>query len=300
VINQKLIDGWQLYEITPASQKSSSPIYFLHATGFSVQCYFDFLQEWADSSGRPIYSFDSRGFGQTTLGIPASWYQDKGSVWQSLSTDFINVLDLLKKNFSINENETPLLCGHSLGAVVALSSAEKLNFKQVLVLDPVALPFVQCVLWGFATLVGLRHLHPLGRSVASRRVVFDSKQAAHDYYRRKYIFKLFSKEALNNYIESCFKKSDDNVSISLRFTPETEALMFQAQPTWMPRELRRLSKSFRNDLELTAIRASHGEMLKGFAEKVYRRTFRNLKLIELENSTHMYPIEKSKELLKLI
>ncbi len=296
------ITGWQIYKFSPETYKSKSPIFFAHATGIPAQSYSLFLKEWSQSEGRDIYTYDVRGFCETTHKFSERQHKLLNHVWADLYDDFEAVVNLCIDHFNIEAGPSDFLfSGHSQGGVSALMVAPRFSCHDVLLFDPVSMRLKESLLWGLAAAMRQRMLHPVGRNVATRRNSFESRAAAVSYFCQKPLFEGFTEESMLLYVNAAFDDCvGDSGGIELRTPADTEALLFRSQPIWMPKVYGSLDRTYRDLVKLQIIRASDQMMNVGFGKRTFHKLFKDVRIYELEGSTHMFPIQMHRELVKKI
>ena len=133
----------------------------------------------------------------------------------------------------IRGTQTPPVIGmgHSLGAVataIAAASYPEL-FKALILIDPVFLP--PRILWKAAgmRLLGLAGAWPRAARARKRRRVFNGKADAFRYFVARGIFKSWSPEFVQAYLECGLLEKDEQTAV-LRCDPELEAQIFESVP----------------------------------------------------------------------
>lgn len=291
----KNIDGWQVYITRPQEKRDLPPILFSHATGFSALTYKEFLQQWSDKTGRIIYSYDVRGFGDTQHKFSKQHQVKTHNLWLDLAEDLAGVIATIASLESIQRTNDIILSGHSSGAVFSILAGSILETKKLVIFDPVALSFFQEKGWNILALINKRHKHPVALSTANRKKSFADKEQALAYYQKKSFFKDFTDDALNNYLDGSFRM---NGTYNLKFNPHDEALIFETQPLNMARYLKTYTnEEFRNHTDITIYGVESSIMLGQYPCLYLGHLFKNAKILILPHGGHMFPLEKYTDLI---
>ncbi len=159
---------------------------FAHANGYPPDCYTPFFKQLADYR---IFAMRQR---------PLWDDADPREIddWQPLSDDLLRFMDEQKMDRTI-------AIGHSMGGIAILRAAlrEPERFSRVILLDPVLFPPNFIRFYKIIHALELAHkLHPLVPAAQRRRRFFKNREIIFRGYRKKNIFRYFSDEALEAYI----------------------------------------------------------------------------------------------------
>ena len=130
--------------------------------------------------------------------------------------------------------------GHSFGGVLtSLIVAERPQlFAKAVMLDPVIFSPSMISSLRLLSALGLNRRHTLARKAAARRQHWPDRASAKAALANRGIFKGWSDEALNAYVEHGLK--DDGQGVALKCSPEREVDIFSSFPRRLWRSLRRV------------------------------------------------------------
>ncbi len=256
---------------------------FLHANGYPPACY------------RPLLARLAKRFHVTAMLQRPLW---KNSLpedlhdWTPFSDDLLRFLDE-------NESGAPTtVVGHSMGGIAALRAAlrQPQRFQHLILLDPVLLPPSFIALWNIALTFKFAHrLHPHIKSALNRRREFDNLDLLFKRYRKVPTFKYMDDDALRAYIEG-ITRPRANGGYELIYSPEWESHVYYAS-IWHDMELWRTLPSLK--VPTLIIRGAETDTFwESTARQVHRKN-KKIKIITLEKSTHLLPLEKPREVFEI-
>jgi pimeloyl-ACP methyl ester carboxylesterase len=256
---------------------------FLHANGYPPDCYLPLLE-------RLSIRFHTIGLKLRPLwdGHETEIIQD----WQPLSDDLNQYLNLHGRSPAIT-------VGHSLGAVISLRSAiqEPKKFKALILIDPVIFPPAIIKTWRIVKKIGLGYkAHPLIPTAQNRRRIFNNQEAVFKAYRQKKIFRYISDENLNIMISGMLKSVDGN-GYELAYSPEWEVQIYYSGVSsdadlW--EELPEIN------IPILIIRGSETNTFFPQTARRVKKRLPSVKVVTLEKSTHLVPLEKPGEVAEKI
>ena len=186
------------------------------------------------------------------------------------------------------QSDKPLLgVGHSLGGTLMAMAADKQpeRFCGVIMLDPPLMLGSDAWAMKAAKRFGfIDRIPPAGKTLG-RRSVWPSREVMASSLGRRGLFKRFTPQALNDYIEAGTRLLDDG-SAELTFDPSIEVEIFRH----LPDHLSRLPQRLGVPLELVAGNESH--LLT--ASRIKRLRRKGLSVSEVPG-THMFPMEHPDE-----
>ncbi len=251
-----------------ADAESRPRLVFAHANGFPGLSYRSLLNPLAET-------FDLHPLDR--LGHHPDYPVNHN--WGNLVDELLSYLP---------ETDTPLLgVGHSLGGTLMAMAADKQpeRFCGVIMLDPPLMLGKDAWAMKAAKRFGfVDRVTPAGKTLG-RRTVWPSREAMASSLGRRGLFRRFTPEALNDYIEAGTRLLNDG-SAELTFDPGIEVEIFRH----LPDHLSRLPQRLGVPLELVAGKESH--LLT--ASRIKRLKRRGLSVSEVPG-THMFPMEHPDE-----
>ena len=248
---------------------SGETIHFAHANGYPPNAYKQFLNLLGEKyhtlaiHHRPLWSDED----------PWQTLTD----WRPIAQDLINFLDAhnLKNIVGI---------GHSLGSVATFyASLQRPDlFSKIILIEPVFLLPQLLKMMRLNPDFDVKQL-PLVASALKRRTHWASKDEAFERFRPKRPFKLFSDEALHNYIDAALKPDDDG--FTLAYSREWEARFYALAPTDVWELIPTLTHP------TLGIRGIDSDVLTPECWELWQQKQPNDHFIELTNCGHMLPIE---------
>ena len=251
-----------------ADVTSRTRLVFAHANGFPGLSYRSLLKPLAET-------FDLHPLDR--LGHHPDYPVNHN--WGNLVDELLSYLP---------QSDTPLLgVGHSLGGTLMAMAADKQpeRFCGVIMLDPPLMLGTDAWAMKAAKRFGfIDRVTPAGKT-QGRRTVWPSREAMANSLGRRGLFRRFTSEALNDYIEAGTRLLDDG-SAELRFDPRIEVEIFRH----LPDHLSRMPKRLGVPIELVAGNESH--LLT--ASRIKRLKRKGLVVSEVPG-THMFPMEHPDE-----
>ena len=188
-------------------------VVFAHANGYPPGSYRQLLTPLADKFR--VFTVEHRPFWTDQ---PAPARLD----WEVYADDLLETLR--------RETEAPVFfMGHSMGAVISVLAALKKPQAclGIVAIDPVLLPKRLWLPNQLLQRVG-KDL-PMVSSALRRPGIFDSYQAAFDFYRGKRPFRRFTDESLWDYVHEGHMAQSDG-SVVLRWSGAWEACVYRSAP----------------------------------------------------------------------
>jgi len=247
---------------------------FAHANGYPPGCYLPLVESLA--ARYRLLSIEQRPL------WPGSRPEDLED-WHPLSRDLLE--------FLAEQRMPPVIAvGHSLGGIVCLRAAlqQPGRFRALALLDPVLfLPRIVRT-WNLVRTLGLApRLHPLVRGAQRRRRTFESRERLFDLYRRKSVFRYFSDDHLRALVEGLTRPVDGK--FDLAYNPEWESRIYLTG-IWRDMDLWSNLKSLQ--VPLLIIRGAETDTFHAGAARLVQRRLPNARILTLDHSTHLVPLEK--------
>ena len=256
---------------------------FLHANGYPPECY------------RPLLSRLAENFHVTAMVQRPLWPDSKpGDIdsWHPLTDDFLRFLDA---------HHTGLITcvGHSMGGIALLRAAlrEPERFKAIVLLDPVLLPPYIIAFWNIMRKleIGERH-HPFLKAARQRRQQFDDLDRLYQGYRRKPVFRYFDDEALRAYVNGIACQVDENI-YQLCYSAKWETHIYMIS-IWKDMDIWRGLPAL--EIPSLIVRGAETDTFWEQTGKLVKRKQPEIRLEELEESTHLLALERPTEISNLI
>jgi pimeloyl-ACP methyl ester carboxylesterase len=259
---------------------TQSPLHFLHANGYPPECY------------QPLFELLQKQYHVFGMHLRPLWKDAKPQelkTWHPLSDDLLNFL---------SSQRAPVIgVGHSIGAIVTLRAAlrDPGKFSALVLIDPVLFRPQFFFLWHTIRLLGLGdRLHPLIPGTKKRRRTFSDLETVFGRYRTREVFRYMSDENLRIYIDGITRKTSDGYE--LVYSPDWEAQIYR---TWMHdfdiwRGLPKLK------VATLFLRGAATDTFLEPAAKLVKRKNPNVRVEVLENSTHILPLERPKEVFDMM
>jgi len=180
-------------------QNHKDVIVFVHGNGLAGRVYEPLHQLLAQRYDLLI--LDLPGHGSSAPYDFVGWNQTAEHVYQAVqaSQDFIAGRNL----YSV---------GHSLGGMLSMlaESTHPKTFKAMAMLDPIMFPPVLLsVMRVFYPTPLIKVMHPLLKSTLNRRSHWPDRQTAYNYFHGRKIFKTWTDESLQCYIDYGLKPGVD-------------------------------------------------------------------------------------------
>jgi pimeloyl-ACP methyl ester carboxylesterase len=247
------------------SHAASRPrLVFAHANGFPGLSYKSLLAPLADT-------FDVHPLER--LGHHPDYPVNHN--WENLVDELLASLPA--------SGEPVVGAGHSLGGLLMAMAARKRpeRFYGVIMLDPPMLLGVDALAMKAAKRLGfMDRITPAGKTLKRRRV-WPSREAMANSLRRRGLFRGFTAEALNDYVQAGSRLLDDG-RVTLAFEPEVEVEIFRH----LPDDMTRLPQTLGVPSVLVAGDAS--DLMT--ASRVRRLKRRGMHVLSVPGS-HMFPME---------
>lgn len=175
--------------------------------------------------------------------------------------------------------------GHSSGGVATLLAAiaEPGRFKAVILLDPTILPELGMWMMRIAQWFGRDFGNALPQRAEKRRKDFESREAAHEYFKGKRLFGDWHPAAFEGYINAL---RETETGVTLAWSRDWEAYYFRTLYTYTWRELGRLRQT---GLPVLTIRGGTSDTLLPGAANRMQRILPEMTYREIADHGHLFP-----------
>ncbi len=261
---------------------NGATLHFLHANGYPPGCYQPLLERFAAKH---------QTFGMLLRPLWQDSKPEEIQNWKPFSEDLIQLLDERKLDSVIG-------VGHSIGAIVTLRAAlkEPNRFRALVLLDPVLFPRYYMAEWNLVRLAGLGYqVHPLINGTLKRRREFDDLEKIFAGYRRREIFRFFSDENLRAFIKGMTKPKASG-GFELAYSPDWEARIYYTG-IWNDWDL--WNGLSRLEIPTLIIRGAETDTFWESTARSVEKKNRKIKIVSLEKSTHLLPLEKPNEVFEI-
>ena len=256
--------------------------HLLHANGFCAGTYSPFVANLCPALH--VTASDIRGHGDS-----AAIEADRIVHWNVFAEDLKETVEGIMAPPVIG-------MGHSLGAVATYMAGATYPdlFSALVLMDPVVLP--RRLLWAIWLMkkLGLAAAIPLARGARRRRRTFrDRKEAFARFAAGRGIFKSWSPEFIDAYLECGLLEKDDTTAV-LKCDPETEARIFESVPLdiW--------DYADRIRCPVLLVRGNFSEAFAPGPARELARKISGCRLATIDGAGHFIPMEKPRELAGII
>lgn len=242
-------------------------IHFAHGNGFPSACYRAMLDGLRES--------------YTVVDIDRVGHDPRYPVadnWEALALEVLQSIRAC--------NEPVIAVGHSLGGVLSLLAAirEPERFRAVIMLDSPLLGRFKSKVIHLSKMLGfIDRITPAHRT-RLRRVHWSTHMEAENYLKSRELFRRFTPECLNDYIESGMQHDENGYS--LRFDPGVEYRIFRTIPHILPHHEKALK------IPGLLICGSESNVVTPSDRRYMQKHF-NIPSVTTQG-THMFPMEHPK------
>jgi len=206
------LTGWR------TAQGHSSVLFFTHGNGLSSRTYQPMHELLAQKYD--LLMLDIPGHGQTP---------DSNFVGWSRTAEYLK--QGIQSSAGVIDGRDLHAVGHSLGGLLSMLAQARHPglFQSMVLLDPVIFPPPLLMLMTIVNKVGLTNVfHPFIKPTLRRRNGWRDKQQAFEYFHNRKIFKDWTDEALESYVQHALR--EEGAEVRLCCEPELEAKWFGTLP----------------------------------------------------------------------
>jgi pimeloyl-ACP methyl ester carboxylesterase len=257
-------------------------LHFLHANCYPPDCYQPLLE---------LLKTRYRVFGMLLRPLWPNSDPDEINDWNPFSEDLLRFLDGQKTGPVIG-------LGHSIGATVTLRAAlrEPERFRALVLMEPILFPRYYMLEWGLVRALGLGYrFHPLIKGTVKRRREFDDLDKVFEGYRRRGIFRFFSDENLHTFIAGMTQPKAGE-GYELAYSPEWEARVYY---TGIWRDWDLWNGLSRLEVPTIILRGAQTDTFWASTARAVGRKNRGIRMVSLEKSTHLLPLERPQEVFDI-
>lgn len=250
------------------------PIQFSHANGLPAGSY-EYLFELL--APHPIQYIPMYGHKHFKV----------DSNWSGLRDELLHELDHTTTN-------TPVVgVGHSMGAAISLMSAlqKPSLFERLILLEPPLVATYKRVVVRLFKTMGLSHLVvPHAKKARKRRMHFENKEEARQYFGSKRMFQRFHPTCFDSYIEHGLKENPEG-GVSLVFDRAVEAQVFSSFPL--------LLGSYSLNIPSFLVYGKYSDVLRKDDIQSLKKMLPNTTFIEFDGG-HLFPLEQPEKTAELL
>ena len=251
--------------------KNIKNIHFIHANGYPPGAYSS------------LFSKINKSYKVNYFNL----FSDKIDIknlknWEQFHKNFTKELSSRSKTIGI---------GHSIGGNLILRSAisHPEKFSKIVLLDPTLFTPKIIFFWKFIRLLGLDDsLHPLSKKTLNRKMIYEDYDSMYKSYRKKSIFKYINDKNLNIYIKSITKQNKDK-TIKITFPKEWEYKIYKTgivEDNYIWRNIKNIN------IPTLILRANESNtFFKSAENKINKIKNNNIKIISINECSHLFPIE---------
>jgi len=262
---------------------TGAPLHFLHANGYPPNCYRPLLEHFA---------IKHQTFGMLLRPLWSNSNPTEVKDWHPFSDDVLQL-------FEERGIDSAVGVGHSIGAIVTLRAAINMptRFRALVLLDPVLFPRYFILEWNLLRRLGDGHrFHPLIKGALERRRDFDDLDTVFRGYRKRRVFRFFTDENLRVLIQGMTKPRTSG-GFELAYSPEWEARIYYIG-IWRDWDL--WTAIPRLEIPTLIIRGAETNTFWTSTAKLVKNKNPRIKIVTLQNSTHLLPLERPDEVSEII
>lgn len=202
------------------SQPSGKPVlHFLHGNGYCGRVYEPMLELL--SADFDLWLCDAQGHGES----------DHGGRFHGWNRNAELAVEAWNNVGRVRFTDAPLYAlGHSFGGVLSslIMAQHPQLFKRAVLLDPVLFPAPMLGVMAVFGLARLSRRTGMAAKAVKRRKVWPDRATAHSLLEGRGMFRGWTAQAFNAYINHALKDTDDGVE--LKCQPSREADVFSSHP----------------------------------------------------------------------
>lgn len=210
-----------------------------------------------------------------------------------ISNNWPHLVRELELEIESRHQEPVIGIGHSLGGMLSYLLAHKRPelYSHLILLDPPVINGWQNSLWWLSKKFGFSDRFTPANTSKKRRTQFDSREHAHEKLRHKQLFKDFTDESFEAYLQHALTDTKEG-AVTLTIDLETELALFRTAPDDLWR--------YRKPLQMPGIylTAENSEFAKlPFAKRLSKTAGMEYKVLK---GGHLFPQEHPQETARVI
>ena len=243
---------------------------FLHANAYTPECYNTLLKPFTAKYNVHLYR-------QRPLwpGESAKQLED----WTLFADDLIDMMDQ-------HGDRNVIGIGHSLGAIATWLAAVKRPdlFSQIILIDPVILPYWVIAMTAYAPSAILSKLNPIVKIARNRRTTWQDRGEARQHLGSKKVFQRFNPYVFKDFLTHGLKEKEDG-TLTLSYSREWEAQVYSTGPNlW--------SIMKKSTVPIHIIKAQYSDVITAKSWQKIQKKVRGGSFYEMPDVGHLIPFEK--------
>ncbi len=249
---------------------SGESMQFIHANAYTPECYHTLLDPLKEHYQVQLYR-------QRPLWPDESPEQLKN--WNLFADDLINMMDQ-------HGDSKVIGIGHSLGGIATwLASIKRPDlFSQVILIDPVVLPYWISVMSSLAPIALMSKMNPIIKIAMNRRTEWKDRHEARQHLGSKKVFQRFHPAVFDDFLKYGLKEKADG-SLTLSYSREWEAQVYSTGPNMW-----KIMKQ--NAVPIHIIKAQYSDVITAKTWEKLEARVPMASFYEMPNVGHLIPFEK--------
>lgn len=256
---------------------------FSHANGYPPACY------------NPLLSRLNEHYHVLSMLQRPLWpdsFPEEIKDWHPLTQDLLLFMDQRSITSCI-------AIGHSLGGINSLRAViqSPKKFKALVLIDPVL--FTPSVIFARNLIRSLNlvyRIHPYIKATSYRRREFSNLESVFEGFRKKTVFRYMDDASLKAYVDGITIPKPGG-GYKLAFSPEWEMRIY-ATGIWRDMDLWRNLRNIK--IPVLVIRGAETDTFLPASVNLLKKRLPQAKIITLEKSTHLVPLEQPKLVFETI
>jgi len=249
---------------------TGKPLQFIHANAYTPECYYALLDPLKEHYQVHLYR-------QRPLWPNESPEQLKN--WALFADDLIDMMDK-------HGDRQVIGIGHSLGGIATwLASIKRPDlFSQVILIDPVVLPYWITLMSTLSPKSLMSKMNPIIKIAKNRRTTWKDRHEARQHLGSKKVFQRFHPAVFDDFLKYGLKEKVDG-TLTLSYPREWEAQVYSTGPNMW-------SIMKQNAVPAHIIKAQYSDVITTKTWNKIRERVPQGSFYEMPNVGHLIPFEK--------
>jgi len=273
-LREEDVGGAKLPYLFFAGEASGKAMLFVHATGFMPWLWQPVIEEFVPPS---------KAWAPFICNYRQCDPENGGLGWGTIARDLASLCRL-------QNIETPLAVGHSMGATVLTIAAALYGVRPccIVLIEPIFLPPL------FYEMKMSVHDHPLAAKAMKRTNRWRNEKEARSYLKSKTLFNGWDEKVLQLYIEHGMQKQQEG-HLELTCSPQSEAAIFMGG-----REINPWPLLEKINCPVLVVEAEESENKQFVDVKKIMALLQKGQYAAVAGAGHLIPMQKPKEIAALI